>query len=138
MTSVKYQQSCVACYSFTSIGAIESAFLIKNISLNLAEQQIVDCSTPYDNHGCLGGWTINAYKYIQAVGVLFESNYPYTSSFKNCTIPQKKPKYWIKNYVQLSNDCNAVVQALKNQPLSIAINADGWQYYSSGVYTDCQ
>ena len=110
----------------------------RNITLNLAEQEIIDCSTPYDNYGCIGGWTINAYKYILGFGVLFESDYPYTAGFRNCTIPQNRPKYSIRNYVELSNDCNMVVEALRNQPLSIAVNADGWQYYSSGVYTDCR
>ena len=31
-----------------------------------------------------------------------------------------------------------MINALKNHPLSIAVNSDGWQYYSSGVYTDCR
>ena len=30
-----------------------------------------------------------------------------------------------------------VIEALGNQPLSVAINADNWQYYSTGIYTDC-
>lgn len=40
--------------------------------------------------------------------------------------------------MELKNDCNSVIEALKRQPLSIAINADGWQYYGRGVYTDCR
>jgi cathepsin L len=47
-------------------------------------------------------------------------------------------KVWIRNLVELKNDCSLVADALKNQPLSIAINADGWQYYAKGIYTDCR
>lgn len=47
-------------------------------------------------------------------------------------------KFGIKDFFEIENDCNMVIQALKKQPLSIAINADGWQYYSNGVYTDCR
>lgn len=81
MTSVKYQKECGACYSFTSIGAIQSAYLIQEgKNINLSEQQIVDCSAPYGNYGCVGGWTINAYKYIKDNGVVFESDYPFKAS----------------------------------------------------------
>ena len=98
----------------------------------------MDCSTAYENYGCVGGWTINAYKYIKDFGIAFESDYPYSGVFNNCTIGEDKTKYSIQNYVEIANDCNAVISALRNQPLSIAINADGWQHYSSGVYTDCR
>lgn len=139
MTSVKFQNTCGSCYSFTPIGAIESAYMIfKNTSLNLAEQEVVDCSTPYDNYGCIGGWNANTYKYIKDFGILHESDYPYRADFGNCTVPANPFKYSIKNYVELANDCNVVIEALRNQPLSIAVNSEGWMYYSSGVYTDCR
>jgi C1A family cysteine protease len=39
MSAVKFQKTCGACYSFTPIGAIESAYMIyKNTILNFAEQ----------------------------------------------------------------------------------------------------
>lgn len=36
MTSVKYQMDCGGCYSFTALGAIESAYILKGQFLNLA------------------------------------------------------------------------------------------------------
>lgn len=138
MTSVKYQKECGACYSFTAIAAIESAYILKGKFLNLAEQELVDCSLPYGNFGCEGGWTTNAYQYIKDFGVVYESDYPYKAKFQDCRADPSKKRYWIKNYVELKDDCNLVGQALKKQPLSIAINAHGLQYYSKGIFTDCQ
>lgn len=40
--------------------------------------------------------------------------------------------------MELPNNCAAVINALTKQPLSIAVNADGWQYYSTGIYVDCK
>lgn len=48
--SVRNQGSCGSCYAFSAIGTIESALYIKSkITLNLSEQQVVDCSTSYGN-----------------------------------------------------------------------------------------
>jgi C1A family cysteine protease len=138
MTSVKFQRQCGSCYAFTAISAIESAYILRGKFLNLAEQELVDCSNPYGNFGCTGGWTTNAYKYIKDFGLVSEREYPYNASANKCTVENGNNKVWIKNFVELKNDCSLVAQALKNQPLSIAINADGWQYYAKGIYTDCR
>ncbi len=60
VTSVKNQGSCGSCYAFSAISAVESAYLMKNKkkykSIDLSEQQMVDCTTSLGNNGCNGGW----------------------------------------------------------------------------------
>ncbi len=138
MTSVKFQKQCGSCYAFTVISVIESAYILKGKYFNLAEQELVDCSNPYGNFGCTGGWTTNAYKYIKDLGVVVERDYPYNAISNKCNVGKGKVKKGIINYVELKKDCFVVIEALKNQPLSIAINANGWQYYAKGIYTDCR
>ena len=70
---------CGSCYSFAATGALEGQWRRKHGHLkSLSEQQIVDCSGHYGNHGCHGGWYTNAWKYIREnKGIQSSASYPY-------------------------------------------------------------
>lgn len=73
VTDVKNQGQCGSCWAFGATAAHESyqiQFKGQPVSINLSEQQLVDCSggSPYENHGCNGGYGVRALEYIKDNG----------------------------------------------------------------------
>jgi len=155
VTPVKDQGQCGSCWTFSTTGAIESAYAIKNkvnATLQLSEQAIVDCSHACSNvdgqsicnQGCNGGWMWTAlYDTITFGGLPTEADYPYTAEDGTCTIQGKKLYAVAKNFTCLSGPNQQGAPAdettlmptvlMQNGPLSIAIDADMVEDYSSGI-----
>jgi len=80
VTSIKDQGTCGSCWAFASSASIESAYAIKNnISLDLSEQQLVDCSSvgKYHSQGCDGADIGQAFQYVMDNGLVEDQVYPY-------------------------------------------------------------
>lgn len=82
----------------------------------------------------------NAFQFIQHnQGLTTEANYPYNGADGACNT--KKASYSvakISGYEDVpSNSEAALLKAVANQPVSVAIDAGGYdfQFYSSGVFT---
>lgn len=63
VSPVKNQGNCGSCWTFSTVGAMESHWNVlgKGKNLTFSEQQLVDCAGAFDNHGCNGGLPSHAF-----------------------------------------------------------------------------
>jgi cathepsin L len=137
VTPVKDQQQCGSCWAFSTTGSVEGAvFLATGQLTSLSEQQLVDCAGSAGNQGCNGGLMDDAFNWIISnQGIGSESSYPYTARDGTCKrVPSVSTIKGMKDVAQGSEA--ALMTALNQQPVSIAIEADqsGFQFYKSGVF----
>jgi len=106
----------------------------------LAPQQIVDCDT--NDGGCNGGDTITAFEYvIKAGGQDTEVSYPYKAvndpcHFKPADVESKITSY--KYATTTHNEDEMKTATATVAPLSICVDAETWQFYSSGIMKSSQ
>jgi len=132
----------------STTGALEGIYAIKRANLvSFSEQQLVDCDyirAGGTSLGCNGGDMGSAMEWIgKNNGLCTEQAYPYFSGTtktngacqKSCSIVSGSD---ISSTVSVSaNSDNAMMTALAQQPVSVAIEADqsSFQLYKSGVFT---
>lgn len=148
VTPVKDQGQCGSCWSFSTTGALEGAYAIKNsILVSFSEQQLVDCDTLGNggrDHGCNGGLMDNAFSWISKNnGLCAEADYPYVSgATKTAGTCDKSCKNVagsdVAKFVDVESSSDlAFTTALSLNPVSVAIEADQreFQLYKSGIFT---
>jgi len=141
VTPVKNQGQCGSCWAFSTTGSIEGICEISGNKLtSLSEQQLVDCASAEGNQGCNGGLMDNGFEYVIKNGGLdLESDYSYKAKNGMCQKSKTSNKNCaIKGYKDVAQGSeDDLADALQNQPVSIAIEADqsGFQFYSGGVFS---
>ena len=141
VSPVKDQGSCGSCWTFSTVGCMESAHLIKYGSLaTYSEQQLVDCAGAFENYGCNGGLPSQAFEYILYNGGLSsEDDYPYYAETRNCTVDSST--YIIDVLEGATNITAGDETELKDAvynfgPTSVCFEVvDDFSGYTSGVYT---
>ena len=140
VTPIKNQGQCGSCWSFSTTGAVEGAYVAMsggNLT-SLSEEDLVQCDQV--DSGCEGGLMDNAFEYVEKNGLAAEADYPYISGTGirgMCdTAKQAAAVVTITGYhdVPEGNE-TALLSAVSQQPVAIAIEADksAFQSYKSGV-----
>jgi KDEL-tailed cysteine endopeptidase len=141
VAGVKNQLMCGSCWAFSTTGAVEGINAIVTGEVTaLSEQELVDCDTSKD-HGCHGGLMDFAFDFIVANGGIdTEASYPYTGEEGTCDAGRRdRHVVTIDGFEDVPpNDEAALLQAVANQPVSVAIEADqrAFQLYAGGVFDE--
>lgn len=144
VTPVKDQGQCGSCWAFSATGGMEGGFKIFGAAgklVSMSESQLVDCSGAYGNQGCNGGWMDNAFKYVQAKGICTEASYPYHPVGGACQASTCKPALKAGELKSITDvgqgDETGLLTNVQAQPVSVAVDASSWQFYSGGIMTQC-
>lgn len=142
VTAVKNQGACGSCWTFSTIGSMESHWNIlgKGRNITFAEQQLVDCAGDFDNHGCSGGLPSHAFEYIKhAGGIESDVTYPYTAKDGKCVFRPEVSVGYVKygSYNITQGDEIEMAERMYNAgPISISYQViNGFKDYKSGVYS---
>jgi len=137
--AVKDQGQCGSCWAFSTVGSLEGASALygeKKLQ-SFSESQLVDCSSSYGNEGCNGGLMDNAFQYVQKYGITTEAAYPYKPTDGKCKT--QGGAFKITGYTDVAQgDAKALAAACAKQPVSVAVDANNFQFYDNGVFSDCQ
>jgi cathepsin F len=137
VTPVKNQGQCGSCWAFSTTGNIEGISAKKTGQIQqFSEQQLMDCDSV--NQGCNGGLMHQAMIYVKKNGLLTENKYPYVGIQGTCNYDSKAVAVKIDDYELIANfkprkedDIRDIL--VSTGPLSIAINANPFQFYTGGV-----
>jgi len=149
VAEIKDQGQCGSCWAFSTVGALEGAYQIKHKNSavqTFSEQYLVSCDNRKNGGtdlGCNGGLMDSAFEWLQKNGgICTMADWPYASSTgkaPDCDLTKTlvagtAPTSWVD--VTPNSDA-ALMSALDQQPVSVAIEADqaAFQLYKSGVFS---
>lgn len=137
VSEVKNQEECGSCWAFSAVGAIEGAQQIKTKTLlTYSEQQLIDCSGPYGNSGCQGGYMKDAFRYVINNGLTSEEKYSYKGVDGSCKYNKDMPHVSLSTFTAVKESEGALMVAVAHQPVSVAIYAPPIMQYAGGIYDD--
>jgi cathepsin L len=142
VTSIKQQGICGACWAFSSMAALESAYAIKTNRLqNLSPQWLVDCNTGADpqyggqkNRACEGGAPQLAYNFLKTNPAVLDSVYPYKGR-KGACMRVANTGIVTKGFEQIRNDANRIKASLSISPLVVLLSSSTkpFRSYNKGI-----
>jgi len=144
LSPVQDQGQCGSCWAFSATATLESQAAISGGTRpkKLAEQWLVDCDKQCGTYrsesgcdaGCEGGLQPNAWVYTTANGGQpAETDYPYTGADGTCMTGLTgitTPKSW---EFAPSDEPSIATYVAANGPVSIAVDASNWSFYTGGI-----
>lgn len=103
----------------------------------LSEQYLMDCSWPFGNNGCNGGFQDRAFKFVIANGGLpSNDDYPYKGVNMPCRSDTQKSAAFSKAVSVKPYDARALKEALLTKgPMTVSLDAGspGFKFYKHGT-----
>ncbi|XP_020582436.1 cysteine proteinase 2-like [Phalaenopsis equestris] len=139
VSHVKDQGHCGSCWSFSATGALEAAYTqLTGKPVSLSEQQLIDCSTEYNNFGCLGGFPSQAFQYIKDNGgIEAEESYPYNASNGACKFNKTKVAAKLIDSINITMGSEDELKHAVGivRPVSVGFEVvESFRFYEKGVY----
>ena len=104
----------------------------------MSEQNLVDCSGKYGNHGCWGGLMEPSFRYIKDnKGINTEKDYPYKGHQGKCHFNRNAKVVKVTGLKRIKRRSESDLKAAvaTQGPVSVAIHVNfGFQMYRSGMY----
>ncbi|XP_055931593.1 cathepsin O-like [Argiope bruennichi] len=139
ITPVNNQDSCGACWAFSSVETIEAMYALKTGVLEQwSVQQVIDCAAA-PNRGCGGGDTCLTVEWLYESGakIVLAQDYPFTGETGDCkTVQSEKTVSIAKNFTCdsfVGEEYLMLLHLAHHGPLIAAVDATGWQDYLGGI-----
>ncbi|GIY81020.1 cathepsin O [Caerostris darwini] len=140
ITPVNNQETCGACWAFSSIETIEAMYALKTGELKQwSVQQVVDCAAA-PNRGCAGGDTCLTVEWLYESGakIVLAEDYPFNGETNECKQDVKSAMTVsiAKNFTCdsfVGEEYLMLLHLAHHGPLIAAVDATGWQDYLGGV-----
>lgn len=129
---VKDQGQCGSCWAFSTVANLEGIYQIHNQkSIVLSEQSLVDCDKV--DSGCNGGLMENSLAFVRDNGIALSSAYPYHARDQRCQ--SFTPAMKVTGFTFAPSEDEQAIKTMlaETGPLSIAVNAEPFQFYSGGI-----
>lgn len=141
VTPVKDQGECGSCWAFSTTGSLEGQYFRKAGTLkSFSEQQLVDCSGHFGDHGCNGGFMDYAFDYVLKYGIEAEQSYPYEAKERRCEYKKEYVVAKDRGHIDVMRGSEGDLQKAVATvgPISVAIDAghSSFHFYKSGVYNE--
>lgn len=144
-TAIKDQGACGSCWSFATVGILESALRLNaGITRDLSEQYLVSCNL--EGWGCAGGNSAHDYHLwkkrpsVAEVGAALEADFSYQAADLPCNSPPNNP-FRINSWAYVGGQSQTpsvdqIKQAIyEHGPVSVAICAGpSFSNYTGGVF----